>query len=696
MNKRILYLLSLTTIAVVATISITGCAAFFDKIADTVLANEVRFDDREAPRTPHAIAASGDGVQLVGGQGHGLSCSLPPGAQALAFKKEDKQAPIALQMRQACAFHDYCYRHGNATYGYSQADCDFMLQQQAFRLCKFINANASISECETNARKVTLGVRLGGFGNFKRARALEDKKASTFLEFDPYPMRASALRVVRIADAPRQWVSDGLLPKAAYHFDIRPSGSLVHVLGWKPTGAVVCASFELAGSYSAINGPPMVIRDASGGEDWFVWWKRGELASTGGHFALLPPGRAMRQDWVKAAGGFVPHTQPGQCESKALWSSNGDAPGAPLAAFVTPNVDLNFSELHPVHSTSTSGVVRLLGLSTHSCSKGDRSLCLVDVVFDTTQRQFRKEPASPTLYRAVERNCSNAGPDGQPRDSCDRYRNYVGAPFVVPSESEPSLVWMRRGAGNGDGYEDSATVRRYALGKSREEPAVDLGELTLPSFPEAMEPAFLINAASDKPAFVSLVAGKDGFKLLAQTAVRKGEQSQVTTLECFRNPDPSWLQRPPALVQDRQDGSQSYIVFSRVRLNNIENKEFTPAATLEVAVATIKNGACAGVREAVFPAFFERFAAEKERAAALAVAKEPSEAHIGEAREAFGQFAERVRGGQMVLADITGDGVPDLVQVAKMPRTLQFRAPVLRGSIDASGLHFQELVGSRP
>lgn len=512
MKKRMLSIFGVAALAVTAAISVTGCAGLFDKIADTVLANEVRFDDRESPRTPHAIAASGDGVQLLGGQGNGLSCSLPPGAQALAFRRDGKQAPIALQMRQACAFHDYCYRHGNATYGYSQADCDFMLQQQAFRLCKFINVNASIGECETNARKVTLGVRLGGFGSFKRARALEDQKASTFFEFDPYPIRASAHRVVRIADAPQRWVRDGLMPKAAYHFDIRPSGSLVHVLGWKPSGAVVCASFELPGSYSAINGPPMVIRDASEGEDWFVWWKRGELAATGGQFALLPTGRATRQDWVKAAGGFVPYVQSGQCESKALWSSDGDAPATPLAAFVTGNVDLNFSELHPIHSTNTPGVIRFLGLSTHSCIKGDRSLCLVDVVFDTTLRHFRKEPASPTLYRAVERNCISAEPGRPSRESCDRYRNYVGAPFVVLSESEPSLVWMRRGAGNGDGYEDRVTVRRYAIGKSRQEPATDLGELALTSFPETMEPAFLTNAASDKPAFVTPSRRKERFQ----------------------------------------------------------------------------------------------------------------------------------------------------------------------------------------
>ncbi len=695
MNKRIFSIIGLTTLGVATIGSFTSCTAFFDKIADTVLANEVRYDDRESPPTPYAIAASGDGVQLAGGQGYGLSCSLPRGAQALAFSRTAEQAPIALQMRQACAFHDYCYRHGNATYGYSQADCDFMLQQQAFRLCKFINADATISACETNARKVTIGVRLGGFGSFKRARALQDEKASTFLEFDPYPVRASNFRVVRIADAPRQWVRDGLLPKAAYHFDIRPSGTLVHILGWKPTGGmVVCTSFELPASYNSINGPPMVVRTTGVGEDWFVWWKRGELAATHGHFALLPPGRATREDWVTATGGFASHMEPGQCEPKSPWGSDGDALGTGPLAFVTPNVDLEFSELHPVNGANTLGKVRLIGLSTHSCNKVDRSLCLVDVEFDTARRQLRKEPASPTLYRAVERNCSSANRDGQPRDSCDRYRNYVGAPFVVAHEGQPSLIWMRRGAGNGSGYEDGAAVRRYAIGKTREDPATDLGEMALTAFPETMEPAFITDASSASPIFVSLVTGKDGFTMLAQRAVPKGEHSDSVALECFHNPDPSWLRRPPALVQDPKDRSRSYIVFSRVRLNDVENKVFPPTAVLDVAVATLASGACSGVHEATFAAFFGSFSAADELAAAAAAAGEPSDARVGEAREAFGRFAERVRGGQMVLADVTGDGLPDLVQIARMPGTRQFRSALLLGSIDTSGLRFGEFAGS--
>ncbi len=687
MNKRFLSAFGATVLATIATVSVTGCVAFYDKVADTLLANEVRLDDSEAPHTAYAIPASADGVQLIGGQGMGLSCSLPRGAQALAFARKATQAPIALQMRQACAFHDYCYRHGNATYGYSQADCDFMLQQQAFRLCKLVNKEATVGECETNARKVTLGVRIGGFGSFKRARALKDEEASTFMEFDPYPVRAGSYQVVRIADAPRQWVRDGLLPRAAYRFDIRPSGSLVHVLGWKGTGDMVCTSFALPASYHAMNGPPMVVREAEGGEDWFVWWRRATLTATHGHFALLPPGRANRQDWVTSLGGFTSHLEPGQCEPKALWGTDGDAAGAPPLAFATGNFDREFSELHAVYGANKPGTLRLMGLMTSPC---EGSLCMLDVEIDTARRTFRDPPMG---YRAIRRD----GSGSESGESVDRYRNFVVAPIVVADEDRPSLIWMRRGANNGDGYETGAMVNRFSIGKTREDPAVDLGEMALTDFPETMEPAFVINAASAAPTFVSLVAVNEGFTLLTRTAAPKGEQSKASGLECFKNADASWLLRPPALVPDRSDERRNYIVFSRVRFKSADSKAFEPAAALEVAVATLDGTECSGVQVAAFPDFFEGFAETDELAAAAAVARDASDANVNKAKIAFGRFAERVRGGQMVLADITGDGVPDLVQIAMM-RTLQLRAALLVGSIQASGLRFCEFPrdGERP
>lgn len=707
-------ILSLAAIAAVVTgASITGCASLFDKIADTILANEVRFDDREPPQTAHAIGASGDRVQLTGGQGEGLSCSLPPGAQVLAFTNSKDHAPIALQMRQACAFHDYCYRHGNATYGYSQADCDYILQQQVFRLCKFINELNTVGDCETNARKVTIGVRLGGFGSFKRARALKNENASTFFEFDPYPVRARFVRVVRIADAPQQWVHDGMHAKAAYHFDIRPSGSLVHVIGWRRDGGVVCTRFELPGSYRAMSGPPMVLRDAEGGEDWFVWWKRADMSSTQGHFALLPPGRATRPDWAAAAGGFVvPAIAPDGCGEKMPWGSDGDTPGSPPLAFVASDVALKFSELHPVKGLNTPGTVRLMGLSAHSCDNNgvDFSPCLVDVVFDTKRRQFRGEPARPTMYRV---HSPSGRQHDRPLDGCDlnaaqqpllskppvaddRYRNYVGSPFVVAHESRPCLLWLWRGAaGNGDGYDIGATVRRYAIGETRGDVAMDLGEMVLPEFRETWEPAFITNAASASPTFVSFVKGDNGFNLLAKTAVAVGKQSPEEQLKCLQNVDPSWLQRPPAMVPDKDIESQSYIVLTRVHLKDTATQVFAPTAALEVAVSTLKDGKCAAeARETTtFNAFFNDFSERDEPELDPSFAKNPGDARAA----ALGRFIERVRGGQIVLADVTGDHVPDLVQVAQRPAGRGFSASLLVGRIDkATGLRFAELAFARP
>ena len=119
----------------------------------------------------------------------------------------------------------------------------------------------------------------------------------------------------------------------------------------------------------------------------------------------------------------MPHTEDGQCEPKALWASDGAALGAPPLAFVTESVDLKLSELHPVNGANTPGLVRLMGLTTHSCHEVDRSLCLRDVVFDTVRRQFRKDPASLTPYRAVDPNCIKTLSKEEPLDDCDRYRN---------------------------------------------------------------------------------------------------------------------------------------------------------------------------------------------------------------------------------------------------------------------------------
>jgi hypothetical protein len=672
-------------------IAISGCSHLFDKVADKVLANEVGFDDREVPLTPYAIAASSDGVQLMGGQGGGLSCSLPPGMQALAFKRTSDQPPIALQIRQVCTFHDYCYRHGNATYGYSQADCDYILQQQAFRLCKYVSPEDS-SGCETDARKVTIGVRLGGSGSFKQARAVESAKASTFFEFDPYPVRATIYSVVRIADAPQAWVRDGLLPKAAYVFDMRPSGSAVHVLGWRKDGEMVCSVFTIPGSFEYMNAAPMVVRTGRDGEDWFVWWRRGQLGATYGRFALLPPGRARSVDWVVATGGFSPRERPA-CPTKPLWSDARQAEAMQPLGFITQNVDLSSSNLHPVNGSEEPGLVRLIGLSTHSCRSMTTSTCIVDVAIDTVGRQFRTVPISPVSYPAADLNCDRFRRPRPGASDCDRYRDYVSDPYVIAHANGPSLLWLRRGGDKGTGYDKTALVRRFVL-NDRERRATDLGQLNLSAFPEEMEPAFLLDGTTDKPAFLSLIDKKNSFRIMINTAVPPGTLSSSAELTCFRNPDSSWLRKPPSMVQDTKDPRRSYIVFSRAQLHPIENNVVMLAATLDLSVITLANGECVGVQQISVPDFFDGFATPYEINTARQTSSNPSPKNVKEAAAVFARYAERVRAGQLVLSDITGDGVPDLIQVARLP--LSLKSTVLVGRIGKSGLNFEKIAQAQP
>ena len=106
--------------------------------------------------------------------------------------------PVSLQYRQACVFHDFCYRHGQATYGYSKADCDYLLQEYAYRLCRQIYGDDPGEEaCRERGRVVLLGVNLFGGESFAHGYR------STYFEFDPYPHRANDYVVARLVKQPR-------------------------------------------------------------------------------------------------------------------------------------------------------------------------------------------------------------------------------------------------------------------------------------------------------------------------------------------------------------------------------------------------------------------------------------------------------------------------------------------------------------
>lgn len=670
-----LKILWLSASCTVIFLAIAGCASSIGKIADSLLANEVGSDDRELPQTAYAIPASANGIQMLAGQGSGLSCSLPWGAQTLAFTAGEYQAPIALQMRQACAFHDYCYRHGNATYGYSQADCDFLLQQHAFRICKYVNRERSVEKCETDARKLTLGVRLGGFKPFQRARATEDSAGSTFLEFDAYPVRSERYQVLRIADAPEEWVRTGHLPKAAYHFDIRPAGSIVRIVGWTAAGGkkVDEHPIVLRGSYYTLTVPPLVVRDAPGGKDWLVWWKRYSLRETGGRFAFLPAGQATRDDWRIVAGESTEAPPEPQGETGVPSSSGGF--GAKSSAFVE-ETDAFFSEVYAVQGTNRPGQVRLAAITKNPCTTSGRWACLVDLDVDTVRRKLRVSAnGKPPMYTVRADDCANDDPPGY----CNVYRNYVAAPYVFNGAEGPLVTWLVRGAGpNGRGYGSSGIVRRYSFGPTPDAQAVKRDVLALPDFAESMEPAVLLDTTASVPAFLSLELDKTTFNVHTRSAVPENGRSSVNNVQCAEHADRSWLQRPAAYVPAPDKTRRGFLVFSRVQLDALDDTDSQPSATLRLAITTVFDNGCSKPRYQDFPGFF------KGPKLARRVGKNMSEAKA----QVFHWFSENVRGGQLVVADVTGDDIPDVIQVTRIPDASEFDTAVLAGGLDSNELRF--------
>lgn len=179
---------------------IASCSSFGNWLSKSIYPNLQVAYDNEPPATPTFYTPSAQLSGVLGGQAGGISCSIPWQIKPLFFQRTGNNADVNLQFRLACSYHDLCYRHGWATYGYSQADCDFALQENAFRLCRLISlpANSSgvarqnaLEACRDRARKVLLGVRFGGGKSFKAG------SDSTYFEFDPMPVRADNFGVVR-------------------------------------------------------------------------------------------------------------------------------------------------------------------------------------------------------------------------------------------------------------------------------------------------------------------------------------------------------------------------------------------------------------------------------------------------------------------------------------------------------------------
>ena len=176
---------------------------FHGKIINDIYKNVSDPNDGEMPITATSYVSGPEVVGIIGGSGEGLNCSLPPLTDALFDWSADQNGNrhlVRQRFRQACVFHDLCYRHGLATYGYTQNDCDRILQNQAYRLCSYIqndpqNGKAS-DRCQRDAKKVLAGVNLGGYGSYR------GWDRSTYFEFDSSPMRSQEFAFSRVVSHP--------------------------------------------------------------------------------------------------------------------------------------------------------------------------------------------------------------------------------------------------------------------------------------------------------------------------------------------------------------------------------------------------------------------------------------------------------------------------------------------------------------
>ncbi|QOZ46903.1 hypothetical protein XH89_28105 [Bradyrhizobium sp. CCBAU 53340] len=171
-------------------------------VADSLYKNVDDITDGEMPATITSFESGPDVVSTIGGSGEGLNCSLPALTNLFFDGSKDsrgKRHLVLQRFRQACVFHDLCYRHGLATYGYNQNDCDRILQNAAFRLCTYIrngSGTGSATRCQTDSKMVLAGVSMGGYNAFR------GWDRSTYFEFESDPFRSVAFQASRVVDHP--------------------------------------------------------------------------------------------------------------------------------------------------------------------------------------------------------------------------------------------------------------------------------------------------------------------------------------------------------------------------------------------------------------------------------------------------------------------------------------------------------------
>ena len=112
-----------------------------------------------------------------------LGCSVPDWAKLL----HDSQSRYQEYFYPSCEQHDYCYRHGAATYGKSKNTCDSEFLQDMQAQCNpddfvdfLVLADGKFMECDAVAMEFYLAVQKYGADRYQSAK-------STYCEYDGPP-----------------------------------------------------------------------------------------------------------------------------------------------------------------------------------------------------------------------------------------------------------------------------------------------------------------------------------------------------------------------------------------------------------------------------------------------------------------------------------------------------------------------------
>ncbi|MEM9533125.1 MAG: hypothetical protein AAGA23_19555 [Pseudomonadota bacterium] len=121
------------------------------------------------------------------GDGRPLGCSIPVVVDVLTERLDDAKALF----EPACVQHDFCYRHGAATYGWRREDCDQEFKQLMEAACRNqpvlekINWVTNPASCRVLAGRMYQAVRDHGERRFKQ-------DAGSYCEYDGPPTATSS------------------------------------------------------------------------------------------------------------------------------------------------------------------------------------------------------------------------------------------------------------------------------------------------------------------------------------------------------------------------------------------------------------------------------------------------------------------------------------------------------------------------